>query len=1039
MNGRKWFVRGVVISVVGGCLLLCLLYQRWTNPAAVREQVMRKLAILFPGASITLDSARLRILGGIQIRELRLTRADDPEKSEIAYIPSGIIYHDKEKILDGELSIRKVELDRPRLRLLRLKNGKWNVEGLTGTQPTDSAPLPTILVHQGTLILEDRSETATSFLEVGAVNLSVINDPHPTVHIEGSAQSPAIGKLHLRGLLHRAPFDFQLTAEVNGLPLSDKLLKRLTPFCPTGSLAGLHVDGQARIEARLRGRGEPSPLWSYDLRATVQKTRITHPQLPLPLEDVSARLQFVNGELRVDDIKARSGKTTLHGKAESRLPCLEQDFQTELEIHHLEITDAICSRLTPKLQELVHHYSPQGSATLKIAVARQGTEWVPLKDRSPPTVTMIPEKASGLFHKFPYRVHDVTGVVSLNLLIDRAEFHLSAKAGGRPVQFKGYWQGEAQAADGKVYILAEGVPVDDNLLSALPDRTEKAVRKFHPSGLIDVQGLVTHTPGEKTSYTEFHIQFRHGSVRWDTFPYPLENVAGQIDYFPDKLEIRDFQGTHNGGRISVQARLTTPDHWERHLLALEMQGAEVQVDKDLHKALDPYPAIFQAWENFEPTGRMSFTAQVEHDSARNEDLDIHLDIKGPTVRPGFFPYVLTSLQGRFHYQRGRLEMTGLAARHNTTRLALEKGFVHMHPGGGYYTDLTNLQAQSLVADATLVQALPEKLSDFIQSIRCLDPVDFQTRLVVSRASEPGSPTEIFWDGQLALKNASLQVGIPFQEVTGLLAMRGLYSGRLVKDLRGNLLLETASLYRQPFRGVQARFQMKESAPAVLVADLKAPLFDGDISGQMRFELHTPLRYELNLTASQINLQKFGQHNLGPKSEISGLAGARLHLSGTDAGRETLDGNGSIDIPNGKLYNLPLLLDIIKFLGLRWPDRTAFEEFHAMFGITGNRVNLRRFDLYGNAISLTGKGEFNLDGTDLQLDCFPSWARFESLLPRAIRELPPAVSRSLLNIEVRGKITGDAKDLKFSKKLMPVVVDPVLQLRQRLMPQMEAKQ
>ena len=74
-------------------------YQRWTNPAAVREQVIAEIGKTFPGAQVSVDSARLRILGGIQLNGLRLTRADDPEKAEFLHVPSAIFYHDKEKIV----------------------------------------------------------------------------------------------------------------------------------------------------------------------------------------------------------------------------------------------------------------------------------------------------------------------------------------------------------------------------------------------------------------------------------------------------------------------------------------------------------------------------------------------------------------------------------------------------------------------------------------------------------------------------------------------------------------------------------------------------------------------------------------------------------------------------------------------------------------------------------------------------------------------------------------------------------------------------
>src|SRR5262245_13000108 len=118
MAWRKWIVRGVVFSILGGLTCAVGVYLGWTHPTVVREQVVERLQILFPGANINLDSARMRILGGISLSDLRLTRRDDPEQTELIYVPSAVLYHDKEQILDGMVGIRKVELQRPRLRLV---------------------------------------------------------------------------------------------------------------------------------------------------------------------------------------------------------------------------------------------------------------------------------------------------------------------------------------------------------------------------------------------------------------------------------------------------------------------------------------------------------------------------------------------------------------------------------------------------------------------------------------------------------------------------------------------------------------------------------------------------------------------------------------------------------------------------------------------------------------------------------------------------------------------------------------------------------
>ena len=135
MPWRKWFVRGLVFSIIGACVGVALIYQRWTDPAIVREMVIAKLQDMYPGAVITVDSARLRILGGIQVNELRMSRRDDPDRTEFFHVPSAIIYHDKEKISQGQLTLRKIELNRPRLRAVRARDGKWNLQDIIGERP----------------------------------------------------------------------------------------------------------------------------------------------------------------------------------------------------------------------------------------------------------------------------------------------------------------------------------------------------------------------------------------------------------------------------------------------------------------------------------------------------------------------------------------------------------------------------------------------------------------------------------------------------------------------------------------------------------------------------------------------------------------------------------------------------------------------------------------------------------------------------------------------------------------------------------------
>jgi len=283
MVWRKWFVRGVVFTIVGLCAAIAVLYQRFTNPAAVRQQVLAKLQTHFPGATASIDSARLRILGGISVSELRLVRNDDPDKTEILHVPSAVIYHDKQK-MPGELCVRKMELLRPRLRAERRADGTWNLQGLTGAlQP--NLPLPTITIVEGTIVLEDRStEGDVRSLELTKVELTLVNDPMATVAIEGSAFSDVAGQVRLRGQWQRQSHVVELTITAQQIALAGIGAGRLEKLCP--NLAGLQVAGRADLQAALKYRPDESEPLVYSAQFTVTGATLTHPKLPLPLEDV---------------------------------------------------------------------------------------------------------------------------------------------------------------------------------------------------------------------------------------------------------------------------------------------------------------------------------------------------------------------------------------------------------------------------------------------------------------------------------------------------------------------------------------------------------------------------------------------------------------------------------------------------------------------------------------------------------------------------------------------------------------------------------
>ncbi len=1032
MAWRKWFVRSVVFTVVGCCAMAAYAYQQWTNPAAVREHVLAKLKVLFPGADVAVDFARLRLLGGIQITNARLSRHDDPDHNDAVQIPSAILYHDKEKLLEGELSLRKVELFRPRFRVYRNKDGKtWNLQGIIAPPQLDRS-IPTLVIHQGTLLLEDRSTVGNiSSLEITDFNMILINDPLATVTFDGVAQSPLVGKVAVVGSWQRASGELTVSIKTKDTPLNAKLLQRIAPFCPQNSLQNLEIAGEADFDVKLHSHPAKTPSLHYDVACAVRKTSVKHPILPSPLEGLDASARVVDGVVTLERAEARAGAALVKVTALSQFPDPDQSFEAHIEVDDLRITDDLINRLPEKTQKVVRDFHPEGTIGVRVALAKRNGLWTVFDDGSESTITLLPDQAACMFEKFRYPVRELTGTIEYPLVSKKLRFHLTGKAEGQSATLRGYAHGGDIDLDLALEIRAANIPINETILQALPPGPQKIARSFHAAGRFDAVASIRHRPGVQPFENSFLLNFRDCDFAWDSFPLALSRVSGQLDINPARWEFRDFRGQHGDGVFLIKGRSFAVAGIEKLGVDVEIQGSNVALSPALSRALDPTPALKKVWTSFAPSGVMNFAAIIHRPTDAIEDLEVRVQAEGLTVEPQFFKYRLTDLAGIVHFHKERLEIGEVSARHGMTRFVLPAGHVDLKPGGGYHADLPVVDVQDLRVDADFLKALPDSLRAAGDMMQLRDPLRVTTRLVVAQSADAGSRPDIYWNAQGWVQNARIVAGVPIEYLSGVVACRGRHNGFKILGLEGNVLLDEAAVFKQPFKNVRVDFRIDENTPDMLIAGLNAPVFGGDITGQVRVDFHQSAKFELNLTASQFDLKKFGQHNLGANAQMEGKAAGRLHLTGTSEGIKSLAGFGSLDVVAGKLYNLPLILDLLKFLGLRWPDRTAFEEVHAVFRVVGPRVGLSKLELQGNAISLSGQGDFNLDGTDLHVDFYPTWARIEQLLPPALRSTPAAVSKKLLIIEMRGKVSSNPDDLKFNKRFVPILTDPFIHMRDRV--------
>ncbi len=1023
MSWRKCLVRGLVFTVLGGLGAAFWTYQYWTNPESIRLQVITQLEEHFVGAAVRLESARLQLLGGIQVNELRLVHRDGKDEAPLLYVPSAVIYHDKEKLLDGKLGIRRIDLYQPRIQVVHRADGSWNVAGVLGPVSPEE-PIPTIVIHKGTLLFEDRQTApGAAPVEVRNVGLTIVNDPLPTLVIHARGASDVLGPLKASGTWQRLSEAVHLAVEAPAASVGPSLVQRLAAFCPCTARHAGGLEGALAVRAELAYEpGTERPFRHHEwFRLTGGKW--THPDLPLPLEGLQAALECVDGEWKLEKLTARSGATRLEvkdGRA-SGARC-DADLECKVKIDDLALNRKLFEGLPASIREIHDDFQPTGRADLTIEFGRRGGQWhrhsqVELKD------------TTACFVEFPYALEHIQGTIEHTVDPDRSadtcRLELSGMAGPQPVFIRGEVSGPLPRPAMQIDIWGADVALDEKLCRALPPKYRQLARSFHPSGQGDFVAQIRREAGRHETANYFKVRFHDCAIRYDVFPYPLENVSGVLEIFPEHWEFHDFKGSHKGGELQTHGRSHPNPAGDR--VEINLSLSNLLIDPELEAALPP--RLKAAWKSLAPGGRMSVTAQVDQLPDRPEDIAVAVTARGCTLHPDFFPYALTDVGGTVHYAHNKVDLGQFVARHGGSKLTLEKGEVFLKPTGGFYAKMSNLRGDPILPDQEFLRALPPTLGKACRALQVKDPLAVVAEdLRVDMPGEPNIPPVIYWDGGVGVHEATLQAGVELQHVSGQFWSRGRHNGRQLEGVVGNLMLEQATLFKQPLRQVHGHVVVRKDEPDVLrLPDLKAKVFGGDLGGEARVEFGPTIHYEVNLTATGIKLEEFGRHNQGAKADWSGQATSRLYLTGQGTDIQSLEGRGAVDIPNGRMYNLPLLLDLLKALALRPPDHTAFEEAHASFTIKGPRVNVGRLDLFGNAISLSGQGELNLDGSDLQLDFYAVWGRIVQLLPPLLKPLPAELGKQVLKVEMRGKLG----DVRVAQRPVPFLTEPLERLLRRM--------
>ncbi len=971
----------------------------------VRGRIEERLRQEFPGVAVQVQAAGIvegegLVARGVSFVDSRLP----PQYRQLVWIDELKLAcgTDLAQLAAGPPRITAVRIRRPTVHAWRATDGRWSLAPLL-KRPTGNAAVP-VTVEDATLLLEDATLRSRATLR----QISLAVDPpaaagQDAAVVRGTCSGDLFDQAGFEGRFVPGTGAFDVAGTVDAIELSKRLMAAVPPPA-AGWLAGL----EGRLDVRWRANGSLAAIdaIAFEAAGRLESGRFSHPQLPFAVSAVTAEFAADRQGLRCDRIEAHAGSTLLRGSARLAGWSEAADFDVALEAERLVVGRHWEGLLPPALAAHWSRLLPAGEVDVTARVTRRAGTIAP-------DVAVRCRNVSLTHYRFPYRLDRTVGTVTYR--DGSLALHLTGQAGGHPVQIDGQLARAEAGATGFVEVRGDRLQIDDALLAAMPPRSAEIVRLLRGAGTFGFvfrHERAKEFPGGHAN--SLGIRLTQCSLCYAGFPYPLANVSGIIRMDRGRWTIQDVVGSNDTGVIRCSGTLD-PLGGDDGELTLNLAGRGVVLEPELRDALPP--GMRRIWNDVDPRGNAEFTATVRHRvKARHTDVRLVATPVGDTVsiEPSWFPYRLERLQGRLALADGRLRFEDIRGVHDRTTVAAQ-GSCQFAPDGGWRVSFERLTADRFRADHDVLQALPAGLRRAVSSVglegllSLSGAVDIYSTAAVPAVLPDGrtelvpGPAAAAWDVAIDVEQAALDVGLPVEHVHGGIRLRGQSDGQRWQTT-GDLAIDSAICRGVQLTNLQGPLAMDPggvrfgttaaAAGGPAGRRLSARIAGGTLLLDGRVDAEAPGTFALNASLGDADLERLAGELTGAANRYRGRVFGGVEVTGSRAGRHSLAGRGQLRLRDADIYELSVVVALLKILRVKAPDRNAFSTSLVDFRIEGPRAYLDTIELSGDAISLVGNGEIDLD-SNINLTFRPIMGASEQQLPAMKRLLGGAGGQFML--------------------------------------------
>ena len=1026
----KW---GLVALLIAGLFLGLAVYR--SLDTRLKHLIEAQAAELFPNLTVHVRSAQILIGEGVQIRGLRIVDPKDDRNTGVILEADELFLTgplDYQQLLSKKVRIDRVLIRRPHLRLVCQEQGTWNIARLFPLPKGQGGGAP-LQIENGTIEIVDMRKNPASVLTLRDIQLGIVPptpampETTPSWTICGTMTGDFLRRIDLEGSIDPTTLCTRLSGRADSIEFGPELQGAL-PVEITRQLESLqHLRAQLGLTFQVYVRVGERPEVAFDVAGQILQGRIDDPRLPHPISDIRASFSCRNTGIEVRNLSATMGQTsiwvTFFGLSGWSLSA---PFDLDARCEHVEFDPAIVRLLPDVLQQEWPKYFPQGLLDLSIRCTSQpqGLQF---------RVTADLQNVSFAYYKFPYRLQQTQG--RMELTPEQLTIQLTARANGQPVEIRGQVLAPLTSPRSQIFVSGRGIALDDRLVDAvLNPKTQNTIRSLQLSGTADFWlSLWQDKPGEDL-HRHLEAILNRCSMKYQKFPYPISNITGRLIMRDDAWCFEELRGNHGPAQITAAGTLL-PDK-DGTELTLRFRARQVRLDSTLRDAFQ-MEHVRSVWDDLQPNGLVDVEGVLS--CPANEAMKLSFSARPSdrslTLEPTGFPYRMEGIDGTLIYDNGAILVQDFRAFHGNTEFNANVTCSLM-PGGGWQLVFSDLWVDRLVVDRSLLIALPEALSRTFSRLNIQGPLAIRGQFAIGRSTQSGgiadraaasaeaqrsegSPLMATWNVVVTLVQAQLGTVIPIQNINGRISLQGEYrNGRL--SSAGHFDLDALSIQgfhiarlKGPFSLENELIFLGDYQTQIITHDqgglstasrhVTGELFAGQITAGGWICISPQVEYDLagSLVAADF-AQILRECHRTDVASARGKVDASVRIRGKGDDIHGLSGYGSFQFRDADIYELPIMVALLKLFQLKRPDAAkTFTESSGSFRIAGRHIYLDTITFRGDMFHLTGQGEMDFD-RNVRLVLRVMLGKREMPIP-VVQEIFRGASEQIVLVHVGGTI------------------------------------